>query len=73
VVGSVERYGDGTIVVLAAGGYQAIRLDATTVIARPSGPAGMDDLRPGVGVAVWRPWTWHGPAPTARALFVLGG
>lgn len=53
IVGTLEGYADGAIVVLTTVGFRHVRLDADTVVARPHGRAVFADLRPGAVVMVW--------------------
>lgn|GEM_PF-5762445 len=71
VMGIVEGYDDGTVVVRSPGAMQHIRVHVATVIAVPTGPATLADLRPGTTVAIWGRRPWWGGSLTTRALMVL--
>lgn len=70
IVGTLEGYGPGTLVVLTPIGLQRVLLDAETVVVRPHGPGVAADLRPGAVMMVWGRRSVLGNAVRARAVLV---
>jgi hypothetical protein len=84
VVGTVQLYGDGTLVIeTSTAGPREVRIDPSTLVRDPGGPPGsrddrgprtpvtLGDLRPGRTVAVWYR-TGLDPRAVAGAIDVWG-
>ena len=53
VLGTVQRYGDNTLMLMTAQGTRTIAINAQTILRRGSNAATFAELQPGVAVAVW--------------------